>query len=681
MPELSREDAKKRMEELRELIRYHDYRYYVLNDPEIPDAEYDKLYRELVELERQFPDLVTPDSPTQRVGGTVAEQFRKIQHLSPMLSLDNAFNEGEIREFDARIRRFLNMPHDAVIEYVVEPKFDGVSANLYYENGRFVWGATRGDGQTGEDVTENLKTIKSVPLRLLGDPATWPRRIEVRGEVYMPVSEFRRLNEERERQGLPRFANPRNAAAGSLRQLDPRITAERPLQIWFWGIGLVEGVSIQSHYEAMERLREWGFRVSPLIRIARSIDEVIAYHHEMEEQRDTFDYEMDGVVVKVNRFDLQERLGWTARAPRWAIAYKFKAREALTRIRKIIVNVGRTGILSPVALLEPVEVGGVTISRATLHNEDEIHRKDIREGDWVWVHRAGEVIPEITRSVPEKRTGEEKPFRMPDRCPGCGGPVVREGAYHICTNAACPAKLKEYIRYFVSKEAFNIEGMGEQIVQKLLETGKIKDPADLFALTKEDFLALEGFAEKSATNMIQAIHNARKIPLDRFIYALGIRHVGRKTATVLAEAAGTLERLMEMSEEELMNIPDIGPIVAQSIVQFFANEKNRAFIQKLLDMGLTILPLIKETLKDTPFAGKTVVFTGELERFTRKQAQEIVERLGGHAASSVSRRTDYVVVGRNPGSKAQKARQLGVPLIDEETFYSWVQPYLEQIAG
>lgn len=672
----TRSSKKVRMEELRRLIHYHNYRYYVLNDPEIPDTEYDRLFRELLDLERENPDLITPDSPTQRVGAEPQEEFRKITHYSSMLSLDNVFRENELKDFDQRIRRFLGLDPKDEMEYSVEPKFDGISANLYYEKGVFQWGATRGDGLVGEDITANLKTIKSIPLQFQGNPDTWPSRIEVRGEVYIERSEFRKLNDLRRKEGLPEFANPRNAAAGSLRQLDPRETAKRRLNIWIWGIGIIEGVVFQKHAETMNALKDWGFRVSKLSATVKSLAEVIQIHHDLEMRREEFDYEMDGVVVKVNDYRLQNQLGWTARSPRWAVAYKFKPHEALTKLMKIIVNVGRTGILNPVAILEPVEVGGVTIGRATLHNEDEIHRKDIRVGDWVWVHRAGDVIPEVIRPVPERRTGKEQPFTMPDRCPSCGTPVIREGAFHLCPNIACPGKTHEYITYFASRDAFNIDGLGEQIVNKLIDHGIVHDAADIFAITQDDLYQLEGFAEKSIQNLIDAITKARRVSLDRFLYALGIRQVGSKTAQVLAHEAGNLSTLMNMSLEQLMNIPDVGPVTAKAIFEFFHNERNRAFIEKLLRLGVEPISLPKKAKFESPLKNKTIVFTGELSNLTRDQAQNLVTRLGGHASSSVSRKTDFVVLGKNPGSKRQKALVLGVPILTEEEFLAMVQPFL-----
>ncbi len=671
------EDVKKRLEELREQIRYHDYRYYVLNDPEISDEAYDALFAELKELEEKYPELVTPDSPTQRVGVPPAEEFKKIRHLTPMLSLENAMNESQFNDFHDRLRRFLNLAPTHPIEYAVEPKFDGVSANLYYENGVLVWAATRGDGTEGEDITANIRTIRAVPLRFLHSETPIPQRIEVRGEVLMEKDEFLALNEEREKEGLPPFANPRNAAAGSLRQLDPNITAQRKLTFYAWGVGYVEGVNFKKHSEMLDALESWGFPVSQLRKVVMSAKDVHQYHHELEERREEFPFEMDGIVVKVNDLELQGKLGWTARAPRWAIAYKFRSQEAVTRVKSIRVQVGRSGILTPVAILEPVRVGGVIVQRATLHNESEVHRKDIRVGDYVVIHRAGDVIPEVIRSLPERRTGNETPFHMPDQCPSCGGPIVREGAYHICTNVACPAKQREYLRFFVSREGFNIEGLGPKILDRLIEHGKIHDAADLFTLTYDDIIHLEGFAEKATRNLLRNIEKAKTIPLERFLYALGIRHVGVKMARVLAEHFGTLEALMNASYDELSQIRDIGPETADAIFSFFRNKMNLEFIEKLKKVGVRIQERMREKV-EKPLEGKSFVFTGELKRWTRREAQALVESLGGEVRSSVSRKTDFVVVGERPGSKYRKALQLGIKILNEEEFYELIRPYLRE---
>ncbi len=670
---MTREEAKKRIEELRELINYHNYRYYVLNDPVISDAEYDELMRELKQLEEQFPEFITPDSPTQRVGAPPREEFGTLRHALPMLSLEDARNEQEIREFDARIKRALGLPPDARIEYVAEPKYDGTSLEILYENGRYRAAATRGDGITGEDVTPNARTIRTIPLRLLkNDRFPIPERVDVRGEVLMKKADFEALNREREKRGEPLFANPRNAAAGSLRQLDPNITAQRKLDFVAWGLGLVRGIEFRTQEEVLEALSAWGFKTSQPRRLCHGIEEVLEYYREMEERRDDFEYELDGIVVKVNDLSLWERLGTTARSPRYAFAGKFKPREKTTRLIDVVYQVGRTGIITPVAVLEPVEVGGVIVSRATLHNFDEVRRKDIRIGDYVLVYRAGDVIPEIVKPIKERRTGNEKPIEPPTYCPVCGAPTVREGAYYKCVNIACPAKLKGMLKHMASRHALDIEGLGEKIAQLLVDRGLVKDPADLFYLKKEDLLRLPGFAEKSAQNLLNQIEKAKRIPLSRFLFALGIPGVGGHTAKILAQHFETLDDLMKASETDLLQIPGIGPETARSIVTFFREPRNREVIQKFLKAGVTPLPEKRKEVKESPLAGKTVVFTGALKSMTREEAQRLVEELGGHAASSVSRKTDFVVVGENPGSKYQKALQLGIKILTEEEFLKLV---------
>ncbi len=657
------EKVKEEIERLREEINYHNYRYYVLDSPVISDAEYDALFRRLVELESKYPHLITPDSPTQRVGAKPLEEFGTVRHTIPMLSLNNAFDPQEVIEFDERVKRFLGI--DEEIEYVAEPKLDGLAVELIYEEGRFVKGATRGDGYVGEDVTQNLKTIKSIPLRVLRDsPNPVPRRLEVRGEVFMPIEAFEKLNKEREIKGEPLFANPRNAAAGSVRQLDPRITASRPLDIFCYGVGVVEGVTFSTHWEVLEALKGWGFKVNPHIRLCRGIEEALKYHDEMEEMRERLPYELDGVVLKVNSLELQERLGVLTRSPRWAIAYKFKPRQATTRIRDIVAQVGRTGALTPVAILEPVRVGGVTIERSTLHNQDEIDRKDIRIGDWVIVQRAGDVIPEVVAPVKDRRTGQERPYHLPDRCPLCGSAVIKEGAIHRCTGGlACPAQLKETIKHFASKRAMDIEGLGEKHVEQLLEKGLIRDVADIYYLKKEDLLKLERFAERSAENLLKSIEKSKKTTLPRLIYALGIRQVGEHMARVLADEFGSLEALMEADYERLLKIKEVGPETAESIVAFFREPHNRKVIEKLKKAGVTY-----EVPKKGRLSGKTFVFTGALKAFTREEAKRLVEAEGGKVASSVSRKVDYVVVGESPGSKYEEARRLGIPMLTEEEF-------------
>jgi DNA ligase (NAD+) len=657
-------EIQERVEKLREEIRRYDYYYYVLNQPLISDAEYDKLFRELLELERQYPELVTPDSPTQRVGAPPAEEFASVEHAIPMLSLANCFNDEELEEWDDRVRRMLG---GEPVEYVCEPKLDGLSVELVYVDGVFTVGSTRGDGRVGEDVTRNLRTIKQVPLRLFPLNGKVPRLLEARGEVYMEKEAFRRLNEERERAGEPLFANPRNAAAGSLRQLDPNVTASRPLKIFFYAMGRAEGIEIRSQVELLTTFPKLGLPVNPLWKLCKTLDEVKAFYRELLAMRHELPYEADGMVVKVNDFAQREILGEVSRAPRWAIAYKFPAEEATTRVLDIVVQVGRTGALTPVAILEPVEVSGATVSRATLHNEDEIRRKDIRIGDWVIVRRAGEVIPEVVKSIPERRTGAEKEFKMPKRCPACGGPVVRppgEVAYR-CENLSCPARIKESIRHFASRRAMDIEGLGEKLVDQLVETGLVRKLSDIYRLKKEDLVNLERMGEKSAQNLLEQIERSKNAGLARLIFALGIRYVGEHLAEVLAEHFPSLEALSNATYEELIQIPEIGPRIAQSIVDFFRNEENRKLIQELKELGVKTEA---EKPKEGPLSGKTFVFTGTLSAFTREEARRLVESLGGRVASSVSRKVDYVVVGADPGEKLRKAQELGITILTEEEF-------------
>ncbi len=662
---ISKEEAKKRIEELRKLIRHHDYLYYVLNKPEISDAEYDKLMRELQQLEEMYPEFITPDSPTQRVGAPPAEEFKTVAHLKPMLSLDNAFNEEEMRRFDERIKRELGKEN---VIYTAEPKLDGLSVELVYENGVFVRGSTRGDGYNGEDVTENLKTIRAVPLRLREGKYGIPRLLAVRGEVIMHIHDFEELNKKLIERGEEPLANPRNAAAGSLRRLDPKETAERPLDIFFYEIMVVEGLKINTQWEALEHLREWGLKTNPLVKRCKNIDEVIEYYNEMKEKREQLSYEIDGIVVKVDNLEDQEKLGIKARSPRWAIAYKFPPREKITQVMDIIVQVGRTGTLTPVALLKPVDVSGVTVSRATLHNFDYIREKDVRIGDWVKVIRAGDVIPEVVEVIKEKRTGKEKIFQMPDKCPVCGSHVVREGAYYRCTGGlSCPAQLKRSIAHYASKGAMDIEGLGPKIVDLLVDKGLVKRISDLYKLTIPDLLRLPGFALKSAKNLIESIEKSKERSLDRFIYALGIPNVGEHMAKVLAERFKTLDNLMNAREIELLAVPEVGPETAKSIVDFFREPKNREEIQRLKELGVKAT-FEKMEKKEGILKGKVFVFTGALKSFTRDEAKRIVEELGGRAASSVSRNVDYVVVGENPGSKYERAKQLGLKIINEEEF-------------
>jgi len=675
---MNREAARTRIESLRTTILHHNRRYYQMDDPEIADADYDLLLRELNALELEFPDLITPDSPTQRVGAPPLEKFGAVTHRTPMLSLANAFSDEEIREFDRRCRRFLGSADP--IHYVVEPKLDGLAVNLLYESGRLTVGSTRGDGAVGEDVTLNLRTIPAIPLFVPrpedrastpGDGmVAVPERIEIRGEVCMEREAFRNLNRRRTKQGEPPFANPRNAAAGSLRQLDSRITARRPLTMFCYAIGTAEGVIFRTHEEVLRTLAAWGFQVNPLIRPAVDIEECIHYYHHIGQMRDELPYEIDGIVIKVNDLRLQERLGAVSRSPRWAVACKFAAIRERTVIEDIVIQVGRTGVLTPVAVMRAVRVGCVMVSRATLHNEDEIRKKDIRIGDTVIIQRAGDVIPEVVEVVQNARIGSEKPFVMPETCPECGSRVVRmEGEVaHRCIGIACPAQIREHIAHFASRGALDIEGLGDKMVAQLVTNGLIHDPADLFFLTKEKLLGLERMAEKSASNLLEAIGRAKSPPLDRLIFALGIRNIGEQTAKRLAQACGTLDALMAATSEELQTVRDIGPEVAASIVGFFREAANLQVIEKLRSAGMT--PVETARLQAAHLAGKTFVFTGALSRMGRNEAKALVGSIGGAVGRSMTKTTDYVVSGEAAGSKIEKARQQGIAILDEAAFFA-----------
>jgi DNA ligase (NAD+) len=654
-----------RVKELREQINYHNYRYYVLDDPVISDAEFDRLMAELTRLEEAY-GLATPDSPTQRVGAQPLDKFESVSHRQPMLSLENAFAEAEAREFDERLKRFLR--REAEFDYVLEPKMDGCAVELVYENGRLAVGSTRGDGYRGENVNQNLKTIHTIPLTLLTEAEPAPDLLEVRGEVYMDLAEFNQLNEERLEKGEHAFANPRNAAAGSLRQLDPKITAARPLKIYCYGAGEVRGRSFESQWEVLEALKKWGLRINPMIQRGRGIEAAIAYHRKLEHQRHGLPYEIDGIVIKVDSLALQERLGAKTRSPRWALAYKFAATQATTRVLDIEVNVGRTGAVTPMAVMEPVEVGGVTVSRATLHNEDEVARKDVRVGDTVLVQRAGDVIPEVVKVILEERPPEARPFQMPAQCPVCGTELVRPAGEKVtrCPNPQCFGSQTRGIQYFAGKNAMDIDGLGEKIVQQLVQEGLVKDVSDLYQLTEGDLIPLERFAEKSAQNIVSAIQSRKEVPLWRLINALGIRYVGEATAQVLAQHFQKLEDLMEASKEELLQVEGVGEQVAESIRDFFWNERHQALIRRLQAAGVRGLP--PEVPAVSPLAGKSFVFTGGLEHFSREEAKAQVTAQGGKVSSSVSARTDYVVVGADPGSKLAKARELGVTTLDEAEF-------------
>jgi len=651
--------------ELRQQIETANYNYYILDNPTISDAEYDRLMRELEHLEATYPELKTPDSPTQRVGAKPLAKFNTVTHRIPLLSLDNAMDEGEIREFVARILKGLP---DAEIEFVCEPKIDGLAVELVYENGIFVSGSTRGDGVTGEEITQNLKTIRSVPLKLQTNRPI-PSLLEVRGEVYMDKADFQHLNEQQLQDGKAPFANPRNSAAGSLRQLDPQITAKRPLKFFCYALGSCEGYTFQTHHEFLDTLRQWGFRVNPLIECYQSGEALVNYYRKIESIRDTIAYDIDGVVFKVDSLEQQTELGFKSRSPRWAIAGKFKARQEVTQITDIEASVGRTGAITPVAHLQPIPIGGVIVSNATLHNQDEIDRKDIHIGDWVVVQRAGDVIPQVVKVISERRTGTEKPYQIPPNCPVCDTPLVREKdeAKHRCPNISCPAQIKASIEHYASKRAMNIDGLGEKLVEQLVDDGLIKNVADLYYLKKEQLLEMERMGDKSAQNLLDAIAASKNISLARFLFALGIRNVGEHTGKVLEKAFGTLARLGKATEDELLAIEDIGPIVAESIINFFNAESNRQTIDKLLSSGIHFMAT--QTIpQKSKVTGKTFVFTGTLSQFSRDEAQSLVEKIGGQTASSVSKKTDYVVVGENAGSKAETARRLGVPILSESEF-------------
>jgi DNA ligase (NAD+) len=659
-------EAAQRAAQLRGEIAYHNYRYYVLDDPVISDAEYDALMKELEGLEEQYPKLRSPNSPTQRVGAPPLEEFGTVAHTIPMLSLANAMEGAAVIEFDQRIKRFLKS--DAEIAYVAEPKLDGVAVELIYEGGELTVGSTRGDGFTGEEITQNLRTIKTIPLHLIEQELTPPARLEVRGEVFMEVRDFQQLNKEREKRGESLFANPRNAAAGSLRQLDSSITAHRPLKIFCYGVGEVQGREFAGQWEVLQTLPQWGLRTNPLVRRCAHIQEAIAYHNEINQLREEQPYEMDGVVIKVDDFTLQRRLGEVSRSPRWAVAYKFPAKEATTRILNIRPQVGRTGALTPVAVMEPVRIGGVEVKRATLHNQDEIDSKDIRIGDTVVVRRAGDVIPEVVKVITSKRSGKERKFVMPDTCPVCGSDVVRlpGEAAHRCIGISCPAQVKGRIKHFASKRAMDIDGLGQKLIEQLVDKGMIKDIADLYYLTQDDLAALERMAEKSAANLIESLEHSKHPTLGRFIYALGIRHVGEHIAQVLARNLLSLDAIAHATEEELEAVPEIGPEVAQSVVRFFGDKGNRKEIERLLKAGIKIAE--PKARKEEPLKGKTFLFTGFLEGMTRNEAKDLVEARGGEVTSSAGKGVDYVVVGKEPGSKYAKARELGLTIIDEEEF-------------
>ena len=661
-------EVKQRIEKLRSLINYHNHRYYVLDSPEISDEEYDELMQELRQLETEHPELITPDSPTQRIGAPPVEEFGVVEHPEPLLSLANAFSYEDLAAWHRRASNILGRQH---FDLVCEPKIDGLAVALTYVDGLFVTGATRGDGYRGENITQNLKTIRSIPLSVPGKEA--PPKFEVRGEVYIPKKGFKKLNEERAREGLPLFANPRNAAAGSVRQLDSSITAKRPLDIFVYGLGPAEGKAVpDTHWVIMQWLKSLGFKVNPEIALCCTIDEAEEYHQKWAEGRESWPYEADGMVVKVNAIAFQRELGAVAHEPRWAIAYKFPAIQGTTRLIGIGINVGRTGSLNPYAILEPVHIGGVVISSAALHNEEDIHRKDIRIGDTVIVQRAGEVIPEIVGPVVSKRTGKEKKFHMPSHCPVCGAEVIKpEGeAMHRCTNSACPAQALEKIKHFVSRGAMDIDGVGEKLCQALFEKGLVKDVADLYYLTPEQLLGLEKMADKSVSNVLNSIQASKDRPLARVIFALGILHVGEEYAELLAKEFPSIDALAGADEEKLRDIPSIGPKIADSIVAFFRQEGNKNIIEKLRKAGVRLKREKVAEVKpgELPLAGLEFVITGKLESSARSEAEAKIEALGGKASSDVTKKTSYVVVGTGPGSKLDKAQKLGIKTLSEAEF-------------
>jgi len=664
-------NPEKRIDELRGIIQDHNYRYYILDDPTISDGEYDILLCELENLEKENPELITPDSPTQRVGSTPVTEFGTIEHRIPMLSLANAMNEEEFVAFDKRMQKGLDTDS---VTYMAEPKLDGLGVELVYENGLLVYGSTRGDGYTGEDITHNLKTIRGIPLSLRIVDITVPALLEVRGEVFIRKDDFIALNKKQELDEKPPFANPRNAAAGSLRQLDPKITVDRPLSIYCYQGGMINGQTFPDHASFLDALKKWGLPVNPFVQVVTGSDGIISYHRELEEKRNDLPYEIDGTVFKINNYNERENLGSRSRSPRWAIAGKFKAQQATTVINDIDVQVGRTGALTPVAKLNPVYVAGVTVTNATLHNQDEIDRKDIRIGDTVLIERAGDVIPKVVKVITEKRPNGTKPFQIPAECPACGHGAHRpEGEVILrCGNISCPRQIKGRIQHFASKLAMNIDGLGVKVIDQLVEEGLLKTIDDLYSLNQESLVVLDRLGEKSAGNLIEAISNSKETTFARFVYALGIRNVGEHIAKVLEKQfSGNLGEFQNADVEELENIDEIGPIVAETVVQFWSDKSNKLIVQNCLDKGVSLAEI--EIKEYQPFEGQIFVFTGSLEKFTRKNAKDMVEDLGGKASSSVSKNTDFVVAGPGAGSKIKKAEELGIDVLTEDEFLAKVK--------
>jgi DNA ligase (NAD+) len=666
---------------LREKINHHNYRYYVLDDTEISDGEYDRLMVELRRLEENHPSLVTPESPTQRVGASPADGFDQVQHRLPMLSLGNAFNEDDLQAWYRRIKGLLD---DADFDLVCELKIDGLAVSLAYQDGVLVQGATRGDGTAGEDVTQNLRTIRTIPMSLLGEP---PPYLEVRGEVYLPLEEFRLLNEGRAERGEPLYANPRNTGAGSVRQLDSKVTASRNMHIWVYSLGDISETNRPiGHWDGLQWLNGLGFRINPENRVCHTLEEAVDYYHSWMEKRHDLPYEIDGVVIKVDPFAYQDSLGVAGREPRWAIAYKFPAEQAVTRLLDIGINVGRTGSLNPYAILEPVVVSGVTVRQASLHNEEDINRKDIRIGDWVTVERAGDVIPQVVGPVLDRRTGQEQVFKMPANCPVCGTPVVKpeSEAMHRCPNTSCPVQFFELLKHFVSKGAMDIDGLGEQWCNILIENGLVKDVAGLYRLDKDELLKLDRMGDKLATKKMTNIEVSKQRPLHRVLFALGIIHVGSEIAELLTQRYASLNEMAEATAEELTEIPGIGPKIAESVVDYFAAPLNQQVLKALGEAGVVLhhdIQDVQEAADDLPFSGKSFVVTGTLSGFTRREAEDRIKILGGNVASAVTRKTDYLVAGASPGSKVAAAGQLGTEILDEAAFLELIdQPLTEPVA-
>ena len=664
---MEKAEARKSIEKLRDTINHHDYRYYVLAQPEITDTEYDRTMKQLEALEKQFPDLVTPDSPSRRVGGQLVGGFQPVKHRVPMLSLDNTYNENEVLEWDDRLEKLLGLTE---FNYIVEPKIDGVSLSLVYENGRLVRGVTRGDGETGEDITMNVRTIRSIPLRLL---PPYPKFLDVRGEVYMDKKDFAKYNIAAEKRGEEIFANPRNASAGSLRQKDPAVTATRPLRFMAHSFGVTDGLTWTTHYDFLKACTAMGLPIPALNQRCDTIMECMRHCRYLERERDNLLYDIDGAVIKVNSFELREEAGYTHKSPRWAVAYKFAAQQGTTQVLDIKASVGRTGAITPVAKLKPVSVGGVTISNASLHNFDEIKRLDIKIGDHVIVQRAGDVIPQVLKVLTEQRTRKEKAFEVPTECPVCGAPIAKEKEIEVayrCTNPACPAQIERGLVHFSGRNAMDIEGLGDVAVHQLVEKGLIEDLAGIYTLTRKDILGLELFADKRADNLLKAIEKSKTRPLSRFLFGLGIRHVGEKAAYVLAQKFATIDALAAASESQIKAIHEVGPVMAQAIASFFQLPISQTLIRKFKRAGLTLKEDIAAPKGAQLLSGKTVVFTGELVKFSRSAAERRVRELGGNPTGSVSAKTDFVVVGKAPGSKAAKAQKLGVKILTEKEFLS-----------